>query len=189
MRTLRLSLAGTLILALLGGLSVAVVAQSEEASTPTVVTGNEVCTVIKSATVIENTAEVVRDRGQVMECEDTMSDPRVSGTYTNVANWDYYPALGESFIRGTHVLEGPPGGWDCSWTGTSDPTGANDGLVFAVCPGTGGYGGLTYVFQHVYNSSGSGVIDGDFGDGTSIFGLIFEGEMPPIPEAVELPAE
>ncbi|MGB9375415.1 MAG: hypothetical protein WCA82_14790, partial [Jiangellales bacterium] len=87
------------------------------------------------------------------------------------------------------VLEGPTGGWDCSWAGTSDPTGANDGLVFAVCPGTGGYGGLTYVFQHVYGSSGSGVIDGDFGDGTSIFGLIFEGEMPPIPEAVEVPAD
>jgi hypothetical protein len=184
MRTLRLSLAGTLILALLGGLSVAVVAQSEEASTPTVVTGNEVCTVVQNATVIENTAEVVRDRGQVTECETATSDPRVSGTYTNVANWDFYWALDEAFLWGTTVLEGPTGGWDCSYAGTSDPTGANDGLVFLVCPGTGEYDGLTYVYQHVWDSGTA-----DFGDGTDVFGLIFEGPSPVTLEAVEVPAE
>jgi hypothetical protein len=187
MRTLRLALTGTVTLALLGGLSVAVVAQSEEVSTPAVVTGTEVCTVVQNATVIENTAEVVRDRGQVMECEDTMSDPRVSGTYTNVANWDFYPALYEAFLWGTHVLEGSTGGWDCSYAGTSDPTGANDGLAFGVCPGTGEYDGLTYVWQHVYvNSPYPGVyVDGDFGDGTSLFGLIFEGASPVTLEAAE----
>ena len=40
MRTLRLYLVGTVMGALLCGLGVAVVAQSEEVSTPTVVTGN-----------------------------------------------------------------------------------------------------------------------------------------------------
>jgi len=121
-----------------------------------------------------------------MECEVTMSDPRVSGTYTNVANWDFYPALGEAFLWGTSVLEGSVGGWDCSYAGTSDPSGLNDGLVFHVCPGTGEYGGLTYVFQHVYdNSPYTGVLDGDFGDGTSIFGLIFEGASPVTLEAAD----
>ncbi len=195
MRTLRLSLAGTAILALLGGLSVAVVAQSEEVSTPTVVTGNETCTFVRAGTVIEHTGEVYRERDYVMECEDTMSDPRVTGTYTNVSNFDYYVLQDESFVWGTHVLEGPTGGWECSYAGTSNPSGANDGLVFAVCPGSGDYGGLTYVFQHVYNNPpddsppDATVLDGDFGDGTSLFGLIFEGASPVTLEAVEVPAE
>jgi hypothetical protein len=90
--------------------------------------------------------------------------------------------LDEAFIWGTHVLEGPTSGWDCSYAGTSDPSGANVGLVFGVCPGTGEYDGLTYVWQHVYVNSPNVV--GDFGDGTNIFGLIFEG-APVTLEAAE----
>jgi hypothetical protein len=195
MRTLRLVLVGAVIVALLGGLGGTVVAQSEEVSTPTVVTGNETCTFVQDGRVIQLYGDVFRERGYVMECEDTMSDPRVTGTYTNVNNFDYYKELEESFGWGTHVLEGPTGGWDCSYAGTSDPSGANDGLAFGVCPGTGEYDGLTYVFQHVVNSPPAGspptstVLEGDFGDGTSIFGLIFEGASPVTLEVVEPPAE
>lgn len=181
----------TSTMALLVGVGGTVVAQSEEVSTPTVVTGNEVCTFVQDGTIIEHTGEVLRERGYVMECEDTMSDPRVTGTYTNVGDFDYYPALDEVFNWGTHVLEGPTGGWDCSYAGTNDPTGANYGLVFGVCPGTGEYGGLTYVWQHVYDLPPAGspltapAVEGDFGDGTSIFGLIFEGASPVTLEAAE----
>jgi hypothetical protein len=191
MRTLRVSLAGTVILALLSGLGGAVLAQDEEVSTPTVVTGNATCTFVQEGRVIQIYGEVFRERGYVMECEDTMSDPRVTGTYTNVNNFDYYKELDEVFSWGTSVLEGPTGGWECSYASTSDPSGANDVLVFGVCPGTGEYDGLTYVFQHVVNSPPAGsppsstVLDGDFGDGTSLFGLIFEGASPVTLEAVE----
>jgi len=188
MRTLRLSLVGTVTLTLLGGLGGVALAQDEEASTPAFVTGNEVCQVIEEANAFPG-ASVARFRGQVMECEDDMSDARVSGTYTNVANWDGFPDLGKVIVWGTHALEGPTGGWDCSWAGTDDPTGANDGLVFGVCPGTGEYDGLTYVFQHVWNDTPDGIADGDFGDGTSIFGIIYEGAPPVEMEAADLPAE
>jgi hypothetical protein len=47
------------------------------------------------------------------------------------------------------------------------------------------------VWQHVYDRPPAGspptatVLEGDFGDGTSIFGLIFEGASPVTLEAVE----
>ena len=51
MRTLRLSLAGTVILALLGGLGGAAVAQedAEDEQTPVVVTGLQECTITTDA--------------------------------------------------------------------------------------------------------------------------------------------
>jgi hypothetical protein len=50
-------------------------------------------------------------------------------------------------------------------------------LIIGICPGTGGYEGLTYVFQHT---------SGSFDDGTSFHGAIYEG--PPL-MGPELPAE
>ena len=56
-----------------------------------------------------------------------MSDPRVTGTYTNTFNSrclapsSNYP--GEMCLFwGTHVLDGPEGGWDCAYQGSDDPT-------------------------------------------------------------------
>jgi hypothetical protein len=186
MRTLRLLLAGMVMLALMGGLSVMVTAQSEEAPTPAFVTGNEECRVIDVGTLVDSSASHVRRRGFVTECENVMSDARVSGTYTNVSSSDWFRGLDKYVIWGTHVLDEPTGGWDCSYAGTNDPTGANDGLVFGVCPGTGEFEGLTYVFQHVWRGTpDADIVDGDFGDGTSLFGIIYEGAAPVTLESVE----
>jgi hypothetical protein len=115
-----------------------------------------------------------------------MSDPRVDGVYTNTFSSQ---CLGPSssypgemcLFWGSHVLEGPEGGWDCAYQGTDDPTGRNWGLVQATCPGTGGFAGMVYVWHHVFGGAN------DFGDGTSLHGLIYEG-LPP-GEPWPLPSE
>ena len=106
-----------------------------------------------------------------------MSDPRVSGIYTNTFNSQrfspssVYP--GEDCIFwGTHVLDGPDGGWDCTWKGTDDPTGENWILILLTSPGTGAFDGLTYLAYHVAEGAN------DFGDGTTFHGIIYEGPPP-----------
>ena len=72
-------------------------------------------------------------------------------------------------FRGTHVLDGPDGGWECTWTASDFPVEHDGVLVIGICPGTGEYEGLTYTFQHTGES---------FDDGTSFRGAIYEG--PPL---------
>jgi hypothetical protein len=144
------------------------------------VTGTESCTVVRDgiASASSGDVRVTHFRDYISDCVNTMSDPRVSGTYRSNFNQDCYPlpdkpGVDECVIWGTHVLDGPAGGWDCAYSGTGDPFGMNDGLVLGVCPGTGDYEGLTYVLQNVFGGAS------DFGDGTSIHGLIYEGPPPP----------
>ena len=53
--------------------------------------------------------------------------------------------------------------------------GGNDGLVLDICTGTGGYDGLTFMAQQAISFRGTA----DFGDGTGIHGVIYEGPPPP----------
>jgi hypothetical protein len=190
MRTLRLAMVGMVILALLGALGGAVLAQSDEedmaADLPVVVTGSESCGGRTSGqtTQAPNGAESHRDL--VGLCTNTMSDPRVSGTYTNTFNSQCYSPSSvypseDCVFWGTHVLEGEDGGWDCTFSGTEDPSGQNWGIVHAICPGTGGYEGMTYVYQHAFGGAE------DIGNGTSYHGIIYEG--PPPGEPWPMPAE
>jgi hypothetical protein len=112
-------------------------------------------------------------RGQVLACDLALSDPRVIGPTTITFNDDCFGA--ECVFWGSLVIEGPDGGWDCRFSGTPDPTGANDGLLLYVCPGRGGYSGLTFMVQQAVSFSGTA----DFGDGTSMHGLIYQGPPPP----------
>jgi hypothetical protein len=45
------------------------------------------------------------------------------------------------------------------------------------------------VFQHVWRVTPEGIADGDFGDGTSMFGVIYEGPAPVTMAAAEESAE
>jgi hypothetical protein len=60
-------------------------------------------------------------------------------------------------------------------SGTGDPEGRNDGLILHVCAGTGGYIGLTFMAQQAVSFRGTA----DFGDGTSLRGVLYEGPPPP----------
>ena len=153
---------------------------------PVVVTGTESCGARSSGetTVAPNGAESHRDL--VGPCTNIMSDPRVSGTYVNTFNSQCYSPSSvypseDCVFWGTHVLEGEDGGWDCTFSGTEDPSGENWGIVHAICPGTGGNEGMTYVYQHAFGGAE------DIGNGTSYHGIIYDG--PPPGEPWPLPVE
>ena len=144
----------------------AVPAESPTAASPVFVTGTEVCGARSEGTA-SYLGGLESYRDETAECVNTMSDPRIDGTYINTLNADCYLG-GACVLWGTHVLDGPDGGWDCSWSGTQYPVWEGF-LILGVCPGTGGFEGLTYVFRH-----GSA----DFGDGSSFHGVIYEGPAP-----------
>ena len=138
----------------------------------TFVSGTESCGARTPA--IEVAADGSWDaQGSVATCHNDMSDPRVSGAWTNTLNASCF-GKDLCLIWGTAVLEGPDGGWACSWAGSNYPVGERQYgywpiLLHAVCPGTGAYDELTYDFQHASS---------DFTDGSSFNGVIYEG-LPP----------
>ena len=165
MRTLRLSLMGTVILALLGGLGSVALAQDDEDPSaapapataasemkPVLVTGEEVCD----------------DTG----CQYTLSDPRVSGKALVV--WDDEASVPGGFVSwGRLRLPGPKGVWAGPWVGTQIAESTTDILV--TLEGNGAYEGWAFVFKS------SGQMDGR---PLEVKGVLYEGSAPPL-----LPAE
>jgi hypothetical protein len=159
----------------LGGMPALAQEDSEEPPDQMVfVTGTEVCldrTPWEPFSPQLNTTSV---RDAETTCIDQMSDPRVSGEWTNTMDMDCY---GDEFclLSGTHVIVKEEGGWDCTWTASNFPTAEADAsgerpyLIIGVCPGTGGFEGLSYVFQHT---------SWEFPGDTSFHGVIYEG-LPP----------
>jgi len=174
MRTLRLSLTGTVILALLGGLGGTVMAQADEGqASATYVTGED--------TWDESTAE-----GYLSKLE--MSDPRASGTFTTtiLASAEYQPG------------SEPPGTWPGSeahraWLAIVNDEGRWSGHGGAVyhpdmgwvvdgwLAGEGPYEGLTLYLHAVRDDYSTPWMDFE--------GVIFEGPAPPMLGAVEPPAQ
>ena len=121
MRTSRLSLAGTAILALLGGLSVPALVQSEsdDAVSVTRITGTVVDAVWDDSQV-EMTSEGDVNYGRGMRLVETYewSDPRLPAVKTSVMNFNSYPGgeAGRGIVAQlTNRLDGPDG----SWVGTA----------------------------------------------------------------------
>lgn len=144
------------------------------------VTGTETCTGTEEATYEPEIGGIEHFRGAVERCVADLSDPRVSGTWTSTGNADSFPVdvgIGSDesdwLIWGTRSFDSADAGWECSFTGTTDPYNPVDGLVLGVCPGTGANEGWTYVYQQ---TSGDG---GGFRDGSTIRGMIYQGDPPP----------
>jgi hypothetical protein len=162
MRTLRLSLAGTAILALLGGFGGAVVAQDEaEELSGVTVTVTQQCTDVGHA-----------------GCDWTASDPRLPDTleYEWTGNVEDAAAgdagLDAGLTWGDVGFEGPDGGWTGhSYVLWGDPT-----HNFLVLSGTGANEGWQYI--------ASGIATDSFGDFEWV-GTLYEGELPPFPEPAE----
>jgi hypothetical protein len=149
---------------------------SPTAELPLVVTGDMSCTVVERGTRGTSDALVrggTGARDQRLDCVHTMSDSRVSGTGPLTFNDDCF--RGGCVMWGTNDVVAPDGRWECSWSGTGDPFGRLDGIVSGVCRGTGGYEGLTYMWQHAVRFTGKG----DFGGDTNMYGHVYEGPPPP----------
>lgn len=191
MRKLWAAGAAMLVCLALGAMPALALESSEpsfELPLPLVATGNGDCTVLDRGTRGTSDGLVLRAEGardEILDCVLTMSDPRVSGSARVTFNDDCFerPEGWECIFRGDMLLEGPDGEWVCTNSGTGDPTGQSDGLVLHVCAGTGGYDGLTLMIQQTLTFSGTA----DFGDGTSLHGVLYEGPPPP-PFAAPSPA-
>ena len=159
MRTLRASLVGTVILALLGGLGGAVVAQ-DEAEEPTAV----------RVTVTQQCSDVGH-----AGCDWTASDPRLPDTIAADMFTGFVEVedAGASSMRASHgstsSSEGPEGGW----TGYVYALWGEPTQNFLVLSGTGANEGWHYIASGTDPDT-----DGDF----EWIGTLYEGELPPFPE-------
>jgi hypothetical protein len=179
MRTLRLSLVGTVTLALLGGLSGAVIAQSGEASELVTHVTGVVTNSWNDSTEEEwwlDPETVGHARGFKQHQNVDWSDPRLPRRKDTRLNFDMYHEgeFREVPVRGTHLLTGPYG----YWTGTGSGFCDTDGECVAIDMLTGheAYEGLNAaLFAQTDGATGVTVWDG----------YIFEGEPLPMPEPLE----
>jgi hypothetical protein len=169
MRTLRLSLAGTVVPALLAGLGVAVLAQADSAYS----TGGTWMSLVEEqcrTTTAYNRVNQpngdyqVRDLG--VTCAAPGDDPRLGEYMTYELNEDCF-ADGGCINWGPISQEGPDGSWSGWFAGTEDPDA--DTYITIVMTGAGGYEGLTHI-RHA---------TGPF-DALDHAGVIYEGDPPPL---------
>lgn len=187
MRTLRLFLLGTAVLALLGGLNGAFVGAEESDARSVAIT--PVTGTLLAMTFDDSEEEfsygknaVGQARGARLEETFQYDDDRLPPVRRSILNFDMHPILGMGkvwVLSSTIRLDGPDGYWtgtgrwfgpvDSTWAGPDVHTGGQDVLV-----GHGAYEGLTAVLGC---------------DGVTCSGYIFEGEMPPLPDPVGPPVE
>ncbi|MEA2026437.1 MAG: hypothetical protein U9O18_07080, partial [Chloroflexota bacterium] len=169
----RLSIAGAAVLmclALGGTPALAQEAVEEAPAGVTIVTGTAVCDQF-TPRIWNETAFGGYERDDAAWCELVGSDARVSGVFLNTYNVDCYgvePEQAFCIFRGSVVIDGPDGGWDCTWTGSDLPVEETGLLITGLCLGTGGYEGLTHVYQSTDGTS--------FADGSNYRGATYEGE-------------
>ena len=173
MRTLRMSLAGTLTVALLGGLGGAVLGQDEEADlmAPATVTGSVVY--IGGHQVGERSSGdgVVRESGMISNHKWEASDPRLSGKDTYTGNWRKFRTAGFQVDAATSVLENDDGRWVGTVTRLRSPDNQTETVIL--------HGEDTYEELTAYVLIDYTVRPIEF------VAAIFPGDMPPFPEPAE----
>ncbi|MGD8486956.1 MAG: hypothetical protein PVH07_09995 [Chloroflexota bacterium] len=169
MRTMRVSLVGTVILALLGAQGLAVAAQDDQRDRA-YVTGSITWVSGTGTGTPSDIDEGVLDSGVRFTDQWEASDPRLSGTSTYTGNWAHYGVgqAGFSVLANTRVVENDKGRWVGTSTGFVGRDNNTDAVILR---GEDAYEGLTaYV-----------VIDLKVEPFEFVAG-IFPGEMPPFPE-------
>lgn len=177
MRTLRVSLTGTVILTLLGGLGGAVLAQDEAATPdePVPVTGTVTSERMKSFGTTVEGGGFRRTERPWWASDWTASDPRLSGQAVVVSNRTEEIATGLVVGATTYVLLNDDGRWEGSGHSFGPLPKSGEGVETAVLRGKGGYDGLTAALRFLPA--------GDSGS-TEFEGLIFPGKPPVVPEPV-----
>ena len=113
-------------------------------------------------------------RGLVgLETATEMSDPRLQGTYYLSLNTDVFrePA-GTGVYTYTWRIENEDGTWQGSQSGFGFPDGTQ-AVVTTPLVGEGAYEGLTAIWESTFDGAACA---------WTVRGLVFEGELPPVPE-------
>ena len=189
MRTLRLPLVGTVILALLAGLSGAVLAQDEEATLdphrPSFFTLTSGDPLSESEWVY---SPGLNDSAEFLGLEAVLpveaSDPRISGTWTEVYDfrgWEAPDDTGLPFSPSVSSGAVRIDNEDGAWVGTWDAFGsAFSGAEWIQLQGEGAYEGLTAVIHQTF----------DFATDVETFeGVIVPGVPPDYPEPITVTDE
>ena len=194
MRTLRLSLAGTVILALLGATGGVAMAQDgqEETFGATYVTGTttSLMDIASAIPAFEEARVSLYGEAQIREVE--WSDPRLPASMRLTQNLDYYDIDRDELIGAIPLiqnvlLEDQVGAWTGTVYGLLEETidGRIPQTVLMILDGEGAYEGLSAMLR----TTGEPPAQGEAADWE---GYILEGEMTPIPEPpvrLEPPAE
>ena len=175
MRALRLSLAGTVILMLLGGLGSAVVAQDgSEASESD---GSGVLSFTKPYLGWTEVPTVDFDearrtsRGTVLEGPIDSGDPRLSGTLRATRNSDIYIDSQGHVAVGIVGIDNEDGAWRGTSLGYSTPYADSPSYQQYVLTGEGAYAGLSAILLLMDN-----------GIDLEVEGMVFPGDLPPMPD-------
>ena len=182
MRTLRLAMAGAAVLALLGGLNVGAVAQDPILDPRVTLVSGTVTAATPDTSDEEWWVEDAIGHARTYKVNETVdwSDPRLGDGALWSLNFDMYEisVAKQMPVTGTGWIQGPDGHWTATSTGFCDPVGDCRSMI--VLSGHDGYDGL---FATILGS-------GDGATGESRYeGMIFEGQMPPMPDPVALSAE
>jgi hypothetical protein len=187
MRTLRLSLVGTVILVLLGGLVVTTVARSDGS---TRVTGSQLSSAPAGSPEFSEDGTLGEDwvghgRGMGWLTQVEWSDPRLPSQVQSVMNFEAYGSevdgdVGAVVGSSMWLLEGPDGYWSGPWTGWCDEQLCHGAVVLT---GHGAYEGLYAVLTEQPQEDAAGIVKQVYE------GAILAGAMPPIPEPLEPAAE
>jgi hypothetical protein len=181
MRTLRLSVFGTVILVVLGGLAGTVLARTDGS---TRVTGSMLSSGSTASPEFSEDGTVGEDwvghgRGMDWLALVEWSDPRLPREVQSVVNFEAYGSeadgdVGVVVANNTWLLEGPDGSWIGAWFGWCDEQ--DHCRATATLIGHGAYEGLYAVLTEQPHADENGSI-------TQMFeGAILAGEMPPLPE-------
>ena len=186
MRTLRLSLAGTVIVMVVGGLSTTVVAQDDAETVPMLSHGVAVFDATMpyprhfQMPTMEGVPEEgkvrTRDEGFEVRVED-ISDPRLAGTWRTILNKDVYRDSLSEVVTVARRIDNAEGSWLGHFAGYLDPDGGRRHQQ-GILTGTGAYEGLTAIVR----MEDTGTLSWD------VHGVVFPGALPEAPEYPE-PAE
>jgi len=170
MRRLRMSLAGTVMVALLGGLGAVVVAQAETGPLHATGTLHRTQTTTGEVSFVDG---VFRYRGSSLAGTLDVSDPRLSGDLWSIWNYDELGPAGSpgTVAAGTFGVENEEGSWTGTFSGVQYP-GSTETLVQGWLTGLDAFDGLSAYLAYVHHGTGP----------MSVESMVFPGVLPPFPE-------
>ena len=173
MRTLRFSVVGSLILGLLGGVAAVTVAQSDAptANESALLSGAMPYPNVTHPTspILEEGRTLIREYGFGGTID--IGDPRLAGELWILYNADTFPDSRGSVAVGRAGIDNEDGAWHGTFHGYATP---NEERLYYL---------LDFVGEGAYEGLSAMLFLLDNGRGFDVEGMIYPGELPPLPEA------